>query len=164
MTPKSPPSGNLPRILLLVEDECGWEPLSRNLDVGGGPDDYFTLALLSRGVQNLIYDPFQRTAAHNDCVLKEINDQPADTATLSDVLNVIERKRDIIDLLKRVKRWVKPGGRVYFTVYEGNGTGRGIKEGERFQANRPLWAYVPLIRQVFPDAHERFQMIVATNP
>ena len=82
-------SSKLPTIFSLVD----FKPNTINLDYGGGKFDNAVEFLAQKDVKNLIFDPYNRSSAHNQEVLKEIRDNGgADTATLSNVLNVIQEK------------------------------------------------------------------------
>ncbi len=59
--------------------------------------------------------------------MKEIRSNGgADTVTCSNVLNVIKEPEVRLNVLKNIKKLVKPNGIVYITVYEGkSGAGEG---------------------------------------
>ena len=83
-------SSKLPAIFKLVK----FRPKTVNLDYGGGRFDNATNWLCELDVTNLIYDPFNRSAEHNSFVLSEIKKNGgADTATLSNVLNVVKEEK-----------------------------------------------------------------------
>ena len=54
-----------------------------NADIGGGKYDTITNWLKTQGVDNLVYDRFNRTSNHNMQVLRKLQTSPADTATVS---------------------------------------------------------------------------------
>ena len=74
---------------------------SRNLDIGGGKYDKGSVYLKEeRGVENYIYDPYNRTELHNKKVLEEVKQNPPDTVTIPNVLNVIkepEVRKNVIE-------------------------------------------------------------------
>lgn len=135
-----------------------------NLDYGGGRFDNVTEYLSGRGVRNLVYDPYNRTKEHNDDVIRTIQEQGlADTATLSNVLNVIKEQEVRNNVLQNLSKLTKPGGQVYITVYEGTGKGDEGPTSSGYQLNRRTEDYLDEIRQVFPDAVRHGKLIVATN-
>jgi len=114
-----------------------------NLDYGGGRFDEATKHLASLGVKNLVFDPYNRSPEHNDAVIKEVQDNGgADTITCNNVLNVIQEEDIRIDIIKRIKELLKPGGKAYFTVYEGNGSGEGKETRDGYQLNRKTREYL----------------------
>ena len=74
-----------------------WQAGTRNLDWGGGRYDTATEYLKGLGVLNAIYDPYNREAAHNAKVLAEA---PYDSATVSDVLNVVQGAKNRKSIIK----------------------------------------------------------------
>lgn len=152
-----------PAIFRLVDDRFGWDEGTINLDLGGGRYDTLTDALEARGVRNLIYDPYNRSTEHNQEVLDEVRDGGADTVTISNVLNVITEENIRLGILDQAYDALRPGGTVYITVYEGDGSGEERVTKSGFQLNRKLADYLDEVREVFPDAHTAGGMIVATK-
>lgn len=153
----------VPRILNLVEDLHGWEPLSRNLDFGGGPYEFFTEELAVRGVYNFVFDKWARSPEHQRKVTEEMQKQPADTATIADVLNILPERQDRVAVLMQVREWLKPNGRVYITVHDGDQSGNPVQQGRLCQMNLPLEGYLDEVRTVFSDAALVSGMIVGTK-
>ncbi|MBP0119797.1 MAG: PLxRFG domain-containing protein, partial [Nitrosarchaeum sp.] len=218
----------------LVEKAHTWVAGSRNLDIGGGPYEATTNALRTKGVTNVVYDKYNRSAAHNDAVVAQFDagtltqpvrdrsvdeihafatanqiawdDDPAfmaftesvtgkqkidaltqpernrlyaalesrvepkapatrgfDTATLSNVLNVIQEQRFQLEALRVAQAGLKAGGSLYVTVYEGDRTGQGRATTRGFQHNTRLAAYLDTVKMVFPNAVVRGSMIMATK-
>lgn len=135
-----------------------WTP-GRNVDIGGGKYDTATRFLEPLGVRNLIFDPHNRSEQHNRNVVMDVAIYGADTATISNVLNVIKERSNRIEVLKTAKRWAK---KTYIGVYEGDksGTGRETKKG-CWQENRVLADYIPEVREVFSNVEIRNGMIIA---
>lgn len=153
-------SSKLPAIFRLVN----FEPGTTNLDFGGGKFDNAADYLSQYDVINLVYDPYNRSAAHNAEVIRLIREAGgADTATCSNVLNVIKEPEVRNNVLQNIKKLVKPGGEVYITVYEGTGDGDEGPTKAGYQLNRKTADYVDEIREVFPDAQRRGKLIVAHN-
>lgn len=153
-------STKLPAIFKMVS----FEPDTINLDMGGGKFDNATEYLSEYDVTNLIYDPYNRSKAHNSKVIKTLKSAGgADTATCSNVLNVIKEPEARIGVLKNMSKLVKPGGDIYITVYEGRGDSNEGRTKSGYQLNRKTADYLDEIQEVFPDARRRGKLITATN-
>lgn len=133
-----------------------WQAGTRNLDWGGGRYDTATEFLKGLGVENAIYDPYNREAAHNARVLAG---SPYDSATVSNVLNVVQGKENRRNIIKDVLDNVKEGGIIYIKIYEGNGSGTGeeTQQGSCWQENRKTSSYVDELKEFNP------QMIGGSN-
>ncbi len=150
-------SNKLPAIFHLVD----FKPGTMNLDYGGGKFDNATEYLAEMNVTNLVYDPFNRSADHNKAVLSEIRSNGgADTATCSNVLNVIKEPEARINVLKNIAKLVKSSGTIYITVYEGSGSNEGAPTKSGYQLNRKTADYVEEIESVFSDVKRRGKLIV----
>ena len=153
-------SNKLPAIFKMVS----FEPGTTNIDYGGGRFDNVADYLTQYDVINLVYDPYNRTSEHNKEVLRTLRRAGgADTATCSNVLNVIKEPEVRKNVLENISKIVKPGGKVYITVYEGSGKGDEGPTKAGYQLNRKTADYLEEIQQVFPDAKRRGKLIVATN-
>lgn len=153
-------SGRLPAVFNMVS----FEPGTVNLDYGGGKFDNVAEYLTQYDVVNLVYDPYNRTAEHNKEVIRLIREHGgADTATCSNVLNVIKEPEVRLNVLKNIKKLVKSGGTVYITVYEGKGNASEGPTKSGYQLNRKTADYMEEVQQVFPDATRKGKLIVATN-
>ena len=126
-----------------------WVAGTRNLDWGGGRYDTATEYLRGLGVENAIYDPYNRSSEHNDTVLRGA---PYDTATISNVLNVVQQKEVRKKIIKDVVDKLKEGGIIYIKIYEGNGTGQGrtTKGGTCWQENRKTSNYIEELKEYAP--------------
>lgn len=141
-----------------------FEPGTVNLDFGGGRYDTAAEYLTQFDVVNLVYDPYNRSSEHNSEVIKLIRQHGgADTATCSNVLNVIKEPEVRLNVLNNIKKLVKPNGKVYITVYEGSGKGDSKPTKSGYQLNKKTADYLEEIQQVFPDATRKGKLIVATN-
>lgn len=128
-----------------------WEVGIWNLDIGGGKYNTATEYLLSIGVCNYIYDPYNRTFGENQDTLDRFSWEKADTGTLSNVLCTIAEKDIRLALLKLAKRYV--AGNIYISVYEGDGSGIGREtKKDCWQNNKKLGEYWDEIVEVFPHA------------
>lgn len=153
-------STKLPAIFKMVS----FEPGTINIDYGGGRFDNVAEYLTQYDVINLVYDPYNRTPEHNKEVLKTLRRAGgADTATCSNVLNVIKEPEVRKNVLENISKIVKPGGKIYITVYEGSGKGDEGPTKAGYQLNRRTADYLDEIREVFPDATRKGKLIVATN-
>ena len=147
------------KLYTLIADEGVWEKGFLNLDVGGGKYDTATEFLAKRGVTNLIYDPYNRTKEHNKKVLAEVKIHRPDTATLSNVLNVIQKREDRIAVLKFVRNNIKHYGRVFITCY--NSGKHGVSKKGCWQNAWPLSKYAEELQEVFYDVRVLKGFIVA---
>lgn len=138
----------------------------RNLDWGGGRFDKATEFLKERGVESHVYDPFNRSLEHNASVLKEFEDNPADSITMNNVLNVIKEPEARSETIARTKDFLSPNGKAYFTVYEKSGKGVGSETagGSSWQENRKTKDYLDEIRQHYPNAYIKGKTIIAEHP
>lgn len=153
-------SGRLPAVFNMVS----FEPGTVNIDYGGGRFDNVAEYLTQYDVVNLVYDPYNRTAEHNKEVIRLIREHGgADTATCSNVLNVIKEPEVRLNVLNNIKKLVKPNGTVYITVYEGKGNNAEGPTKSGYQLNRKTADYMDEIQQVFPDATRKGKLIIATN-
>lgn len=135
-----------------------------NLDFGGGKYDTATEYLKTKDVENLIYDPFNRSKEHNAEVINRLFDKGADSCTLSNVLNVIDNKDARISALLGAWGLMKKGAILWVTAYEGDrsGIGRETKK-DCWQNNMKLGDYYPEVYEVFGNAHVLGGMIIAVK-
>lgn len=153
-------STKLPAVFRMVQ----FEPGTINIDYGGGRFDNVADYLTQFDVINLVYDPYNRSKEHNKEVIRTLRKAGgADTATCSNVLNVIKEPEVRKNVLENISKIVKPSGKVYITVYEGSGKGDEGPTKSGYQLNRKTADYLEEIQQVFPDARRRGKLIVATN-
>lgn len=151
-------SSKLPAIFKMIS----LEPGTINIDYGGGRFDNVADYLTQFDVINLVYDPYNRTPEHNKEVIRTVRKAGgADTATCSNVLNVIKEPEVRQNVLQNIKKLVKPNGTVYITVYEGSGRGNEGPTKSGYQLNRKTEDYLDEIKQVFPDAVRKGKLIVA---
>ena len=153
-------SSRLPAIFKLVK----FKPNTLNLDWGGGKYDIATEYLKTLGVTNLIHDKYNRTSSHNQKVLIQVRKHGgADTVTCSNVLNVIAEESERLNVIKNCAKFLKPNGTAYFTVYEGNGSGKSSSNVDRrsHQQNRKTATYVDEIKQVFKNVTRKGKLIIA---
>lgn len=151
-------SSKLPAIFKLIN----LSPNTINLDFGGGRFDNATEYLASEDVTNLIYDPYNRSSEHNKNVLDTIRkNNGADTATCSNVLNVIKEENARRTVIQNIYNLLKSNGTAYFTVYEGTGKGNEGATKSGYQLNRKTTDYVDEIKEVFSDVTRKGKLIIA---
>lgn len=156
-------SAKLPTIFGLVQKLGGFKKGTMNLDYGGGRFDNAAQYLKDYDVLNLVYDPFNRTKEHNKDVIEFVrNNGGADTVTCSNVLNVIKEPENRLSVIKNCDRIVKPGGTVYFTVYEGSGSGEGKANDKRksYQTNMRTEDYQEELEQVFNSVTRKGKLFI----
>ena len=128
----------LPRIFREVE----WKSGTRNADIGGGKYNNGTEFLKTLGVENFIYDPFNRNFMWNIFSLSKIRDGQCDTCTVCNTLNVIKEPENRYLVIRQAHNVLKNGGVAYFTIYEGDKKGIGINTKNRcWQENREAESY-----------------------
>ena len=138
----------VPRVFKTIK----WQPGTTNLDYGGGRFDTATEYLRTCGVQNYIYDKYNRTAAENAMALSHA---PYSSVVLSNVLNVVHEPEERAAILKHIKNLLTPDGTLYISVYEGDKSGVEKIDPKRnsCQLNRVTKSYVAEIADVF-TAHK----------
>lgn len=156
-------SSKLPTIFGLVQKLGGFKKGTMNLDYGGGRFDNVAQYLKDYDVLNLVYDPFNRSKEHNKDVLDFVKKNGgADTITCSNVLNVIKEPENRLSVIKNCDRLVKSGGTVYFTVYEGSGSGEGKANDKRksYQTNMKTEDYQEELEQVFGSVTRKGKLFI----
>lgn len=156
-------SAKLPTIFGLVQKLGGFKQGTLNLDYGGGRFDNVAQYLKDYDVLNLVYDPFNRSKEHNKDVIDFVrNNGGADTVTCSNVLNVIKEPENRLSVIKNCDRLVKSGGTVYFTVYEGSGSGEGKANDKRksYQTNMRTEDYQEELEQVFGSVTRKGKLFI----
>jgi len=159
----------VPAILRLIDKDCKdpamfWDRNDVVLDYGGGKYDELTSALAERRVANMIYDPYNRTEDHNNRIREALTNEGADVALCSNVLNVVRESEARREILRDIKRMIKPDAFVIFTVYEGNKSSRGRKTSKGWQANRPTRNYAREIKKEFRSVKVLGKLIYAQSP
>lgn len=134
------------------------------IDFGGGRFDNAVEYIKDKGATLVVYDPYNRSAEHNEQVLATLEENGgADAAVNSNVLNVIKEPEARQAVLQNITKLLKPGAPVYITVYEGRGDGVEGPTKSGYQLNRKTEGYLDEVREVFPDAIRKGKLIVATN-
>lgn len=147
-----------------VFNKVSFQPGTVNIDYGGGRFDNVADYLVKYDVVNLVYDPFNRSPEHNREVVNTIRKiGGADSATLANVLNVIKEPEIRSDVLRKMKKMVRPGGNIYIQIYEGNKSGEGAPTKSGYQTNRKSKDFTDEVLQYFPNAKLRGNIFYATN-
>ena len=138
-----------------------------NIDIGGGRFDNATQFLKQKyNVKNSIFDPYNRDRKNNAAIVERLqNGERFDTATCSNVLNVIDSPEARANVILEMAKAIKPDGAAYFTVYEGDAKGGAAATTKGWQENRKLASYRDEIRQYFNDVPApRNGVITARDP
>jgi len=152
-------SRKLPAIFSKIDFEEG----SINLDIGGGKyDNVANWMKRTYNATNLVYDPYNRSDEHNSRVINIVREHGgADTVTCSNVLNVIKEEEARLAVLRNCRKYLKPGGTCYITVYENDRDGVGKVTTSGYQLNRRLADYVDEVSEIFRSVTIRNNMIIA---
>jgi len=149
----------------IVAKHIGWKPGTVNVDLGGGKYDHGVKFLEGHGVESHVLDPYNRSPEHNQKVAEIVKARGgADTVTLFNVLNTIREPEVHRNVLEAAKAHLKPGGRLFLSVYSGDksGVGRQTKK-DSWQRNEELKAYLKTVHSVFPNAGIQKGIIHAIN-
>ena len=149
----------------IVAKHIGWKPDTLNVDLGGGRYDHGVKFLAAHGVESHVLDPFNRSPEHNQKVAELVKARGgADTVTLFNVLNTIKEPEIHREVLKAAQSHLRPGGRLFVSVYSGDksGVGRQTKK-DSWQRNEELKAYLKTVHSVFPNAGIQKGVIHAIN-
>jgi len=157
-------SSKRPAVFNIVGKEGGWKKGTINADIGGGRFETATEYLKEQGVTNVIWDPFNRPPKENAAAVEKIANGKSDTATVSNVLNVIAEPKARDMVIASAASSLKAGGAAYFSIYEGDRSGQGHATPKGYQLNRPTKDYVGEISKFFGDVTVRHGVIVATQP
>tara|TARA_R110000823_G_scaffold16897_7_gene53888 strand:+ start:5256 stop:14153 length:8898 start_codon:yes stop_codon:yes gene_type:complete len=142
-----------------------FKPGTVNLDLGGGKFDDGTNYLEAQGVENLVFDPVNRDAAHNQGVLdKLIAGVQPETVTVNNVLNVVAEAEVRSGIIQQAGRAVADRGVVYFKIYEGDKKGKGKETKDGFQNNAKAATYMAEIKEHFGTVTRSGDILVATDP
>jgi len=147
-------------------------PESLVLDWGGGKYDRSKEFIEANveGSKLLTYDPFNRTEEHNAKVLSDVrSNNGADVVTLANVLNVIKEPSIRKSTIEDIKKFMKSGATLYISVYKAPKSkdyeetdefvGQMTKDG--WQNAQPINYYLPEVKESFPDAIVKNNIIIA---
>jgi hypothetical protein len=149
-------------------NDIGLNPNTRNIDIGGGKYDDNTNYLKRKyHVENVVYDPYNRSKEENKKALLLAKQKPFDSATSMSVLNVISSKKELMAHIQLMFNCIHSGGTAYFKIYAGNKTGKPYYRKGIFQSNRGAKSYFSDVEKVFGKGHvtlfEAKNLIVANK-
>ena len=119
-----------------------------NADIGGGKFDQITNWLFNKGIKNIVWDRFNRDDKHNLAAESSLRGGKADTATISNVLNVIPTKEGRIATIATAFDSIKNGGNAFFSMYTAPKSGE-VKNRDSYQTGMKTEEYVAEIEEVF---------------
>jgi hypothetical protein len=146
----------------IVDKHFGWQANTVNLDIGGGKYDLMTEELRKKGVENLVYDPFNRSLVHNMKIIYrlELEENDVDTVTMFNLLNVIAEHEIQLNALKMANDTLKKGGMLYVrSTYKNPAKVSGVTKSGTFQHYKTQKEYLEIVREVFPKAELKFGII-----
>jgi len=144
----------------IVDKYFGWKPNTINLDIGGGKYDLMTEALKEKGVDNLIFDPYNRSQKHNDDVLMICRQFGADTVTIFNVLNVIKEYEMQINVLNLALDAVRDDGMLFVrSTYKNPAKQSEVTKSGTFQHYLTQQDYLEIVKKVFPGAILKYGII-----
>jgi len=152
----------VPQLFTTVSKHIGWAERTVNFDIGGGKFDTASNYLLHKKyVFNCIYDPYNRSDEENAKTLAYMIEYGADTATLSNVLNVIDSVEAIEEALNLAYRALNKYGICYITCYKSKKKGKSKKDC--WQRGKPLDWYMPYVEKVFGNVTKKHGMLIAVK-
>ena len=153
-----------PRVAALLK-AAPLTPGSLNADLGGGAFDLGTDFLATRQVTNLIYDPFNRSSAHNEDTVCRIRRGQAHSVTVANVLCVIREPAARLQLIRQAADAIgdHPARFAFFSVYFDRKRTRGLTP-YGWQEHRPLSTYAPEVGTVFSEVALHGDILCASRP
>jgi hypothetical protein len=146
----------------IIDKRFGWQPDTINLDIGGGKYDLMTVALKEKGVENLVFDPYNRDMVHNVKVVNRIYNNDVDTATIFNVLNVIKERKIQLNVIRLAFSALKEGGMLYArSTYMNPAKRSGVTKSGTFQHYKTQREYLEIVKKIFPNAELKFGIIFA---
>ena len=146
----------------IVDKYFGWKPNTINLDIGGGKYDLMTEALKEKGVENLVYDPYNRSVVHNLKIHNRIIEAGVETATIFNVLNVIKEHDIQLEVLYLANWALKDGGMLFVrSTYKNPAKQSGVTKSGSFQHYLTQQDYLEMVKKVFPGAKLKYGIIFA---
>jgi hypothetical protein len=137
----------------IVDKYFGWKPNTVNFDIGGGKYDLFSEKLREKNVTNLVYDPYNRTAAHNLMILEHVLAFNTDTATIFNVLNVVMECEVQLMILLLAYNGLKRHGQVFVrSTYMNPNKASGLTKSGTYQHYLKQEDYLKIVKEIFHDA------------
>lgn len=131
-------------------------PNTKNFDNGGGAWEFNTTFLRRHyGVENHVYDPYNRTPEHNNTVIVLVDQHLFDTTTSCSVLNLIDLEDARYEHIFLSCKALKEHGVAYFKVYPGDGSGQEeyFEDSKGFQANKYASAFQKEVEAIFGEGN-----------
>lgn len=158
-----------PAYIKLVEKAVGWKNNTNHLDLGCGKyPEIIAKTLKEYGVNYIGVDPYNRTEMENDLAWDLVETmEGVNTASLSNVLNVIQASQSRHHLIKKAWRWLRKGGYLFVTVHEGDKSGKGrVSKKDCWQENRKTVSYLPELEEVFgkDNVIRKGKLLIAKKP
>jgi len=123
------------------------------LDVGGGRFDVNVNFMLKKGIKLQVWDPYNRSAAHNNAVRADTITARVDAVTSMSVLNVIPECESRLAHIITVYEALKINGKAYFKIWPGEGlhlgTNVSTQSENAYQANAKAERFLREIEVVF---------------
>ena len=150
----------IPAGFKIVDKYFTWYQGIVNLDIGGGKYDLMTEALKEKGVENLVYDPYNRSVVHNVKIVFKISEMSVDTVTIFNVLNVIKEHDIQMNVIKLAYNSLKKGGMVFVrSTYKNPAKQSGVTKSGTFQHYLTQEDYLEMVKEVFPGAILKYGII-----
>lgn len=146
-----------------VFNKIPWKAGTVNIDIGGGRFDKATNFVKEKGVENIVFDPFNRDYDHNSRAFERIK-QGGDTVTVANVLNVIAESGARDNVILQAARALKEDGTAYFAIYEGSRDGVGKTTTKGWQNNMKAADYMPEVKKHFAEVQKAGNVIIAKKP
>lgn len=161
--------GKLPILFGDFADKTHFVRGGTNLDMGGGKTDVIRDFMRETyDVDSVIFDPFNRNKAHNMETIDRLRSgERFDTATCSNVLNVIDNEQARANVILEIAKALKPHGEAYFTMWKAPEAGERKKAKDNWQEARTAESYMDEIRQYFNDVTivgGKQGMVIARDP
>tara|TARA_E500000178_G_scaffold356272_1_gene432894 strand:- start:3576 stop:11849 length:8274 start_codon:yes stop_codon:yes gene_type:complete len=143
---------NMPQLMnAKYEGKVVFKSGGTNADIGGGKHDHITKEMKKRyKVNNIVYDPFNRSLEHNRKAAALLRGGQTDTSTVSNVLNTIQYKDDREPVIAQAADAIKRDGVAYFTMYNSGKKGETMR-GESYQVAEDATFYMPEIEKYFEE-------------
>lgn len=142
--------------------------VKRVLDVGGGQFDVSRNYMQKRGIDLLVYDPYNRTQEHNEKIKWMVANQKVAAATSMSVLNVVAEPEARLAHICTMKDALQINGMAYFKIWPGEGVLKGCYKPTTnsyghpgYQANAYADRFLREVQLVFGVEHA---MLHATTP
>ena len=162
MASKDTARNQIPAVYRLAKKAGYWKPGLQGVDVGCGYDRLSQHLHEEEDIHCLGYDPEWKTKEQNDSTWWGMGEK-GDFVTLSNVLNVIQCEHERREVLVEARWFLRDGGALLLTVYEGDKDGRSRETRDGWQEHRRLRTYLSEVKAVFSNAVVKGGMIVATK-